>query len=660
MRKLLYPRLAAQNIRKNKSTYFPYILSCITMIALFFSLVSIRDMVSDGSFYGIEQIGQILETCTPIAAIFTAIILFYTNSFVMKRRKKELGLYSILGMEKRHIARVLFFEVLYSGGISLLFGLLAGALFSRLMFLVLLKMVGLQVGISLAFSWHALGLTAALFTGAFLLTMVFNLLQIHAASPIALMQGSRQGEKEPKTKWLLAILGTLCLAGGYTMALMAETPVEALNLFFFAVLLVIIGTYALFTAGSIALFKLLRKKKAFYYNPRNFISVSGMIYRMKQNAAGLASICILSTAVLVVLSATVSLYLGEEDIIHNRYPREVAARVVNNEAAQDTVLSAVDNLARKHGVALQNQVYYRSFFTATIKDGQTFLTESDGAGFSIRDYYEVYLIPLEDYNRQYTLDKTLEPGEVLLCSDTSFEGDTLTFAGNTYRIREKIEGTELTGKQQVTHAVNIILPSMQELESVLQNLPSTNTRPLQTYFDYSFDLQGDEYNTDQFLLYLTDTLKATDCKVETVKNVYEARDSFLSLYGTLFFIGIFFGLLFMIATVLIIYYKQVSEGYDDRERYQIMQKVGLSKQEIKKTIHKQVLMVFFLPLVTAVVHSLVAFPCLSKVFVTMGLTNTTLYLICLAGTVLVFAAAYAIVYSLTAKTYYRLVERKVS
>ena len=301
MNKLFYPRLALTNLRKNKSTYFPYILSSVVIISMFYIIQSLYHAVRGSDFFGASTMGDILDLGSYIVGIFAVIILFYTNGFLIKRRKKELGLYSILGMEKKHIARLLFGETLITTLFSLVLGLGVGILLSKLMFLILFNMTQLGILITFQISIPAIVSTVLLFLGIFLLALLKNLLQIHVSNPIALLQSSRQGEKEPKTKWVLAILGLLCLAAGYIMTLMVKTPFEAVAVFFVAVILVIIGTYALFTAGSIVLLKLLRKRKKFYYNPRNFISVSGMIYRMKQNAAGLASICILSTTVLVIL-----------------------------------------------------------------------------------------------------------------------------------------------------------------------------------------------------------------------------------------------------------------------------------------------------------------------------------------------------------------------
>lgn len=655
MNKLFYPRLALTNLRKNKSTYFPYILSSVVIISMFYIIQSLYHAVRGSDFFGASTMGDILDLGSYIVGIFAVIILFYTNGFLIKRRKKELGLYSILGMEKKHIARLLFGETLITTLFSLVLGLGVGILLSKLMFLILFNMTQLGILITFQISIPAIVSTILLFLGIFLLALLKNLLQIHVSNPIALLQSSRQGEKEPKTKWVLAILGLLCLAAGYIMTLMVKTPFEAVAVFFVAVILVIIGTYALFTAGSIALLKLLRKRKKFYYNPRNFISVSGMIYRMKQNAAGLASICILSTTVLVILSSTVSLYVGQQDILSLRYPRDIVTQVPYSEGIEETVVDTLAESAAEHSLTILNATVYHSLTFSAMQQENFMNTDPEENAVMNDAIYEVSLIPLEDYNRASGQNLTLEPGEVLLHTNLSpWQEPDIRIGNLIFSVRGTLEEAAPIQSQQLSQVMQVIVPDLNTLQQLSASVPSAG----KVGFTYNFDVDGSDENIEKFCNDFPDAMTVAGCELSQADNVFSGQIDFKSTFGTLFFIGIFLGTLFTMATVLIIYYKQVSEGYDDHDRFEIMQKVGLSRQEVKKTIHKQIMLVFFLPLVTAVVHILVAFHVISKLLMAFGLLNTNLFLLCTLGTILVFALAYAIVYMMTAKTYYKLVQRK--
>lgn len=423
MNNFIYEKLAVTNLKNNRKTYVPYIFTGVLTVMMFY----IIDALSKGEGITQNTLKICLQYATGVIIVFAVIFLFYTNSFLIKRRKKEIGVYNILGMGNRHIARMMAVETILTAGISILGGLVFGIIFGKLMYLLLLKILHNSVDMQFSVNGTAIVQTVILFAGIFLLTYLYNILQIQLVNPVELLHGGNQGEKEPKSRWLLVIVGVAALGNGYWIALTTEAPLEALLKFFVAVVCVIIGTYALFIAGSIVVLKILRKNKAYYYNPKHFTSVSGMIYRMKQNGAGLANICVLS------------------------------------------------------------------------------------------------------------------------------------------------------------------------------------------------------------------------------------RSSFYELYGGLFFIGIYLGSMFIMATVLIIYYKQISEGYDDRERYQIMQKVGMSKKEVKRSIRSQVLSVFFLPLVVAAIHVAVAFKVMTKILGVLNLTNVSLFAVCTIITIAVFAVFYIIVYSITAKEYYRIV-----
>lgn len=656
MSKMFYAKLAAINIKKNGKTYFPYILTCISTIIMFYILCSIS--LNDGlnNMSGGGTLRAILILGDFVIGLFSIIFLFYTNSFLIKRRKKELGLYNILGMEKRHIAKVLIWETFFVTIISMVVGLIGGILLSKLMFLVFLKILNFTVPMGFFISIQSLIITAILFGIIFVLTLINNLRQIHLSKPIELLKGGATGEREPKTKWILTLFGVLCIAAGYYIALTTESPLGALNQFFFAVILVIIGTYSLFTVGSIALLKILRKNKKFYYKTNNFINISGMIYRMKQNAVGLANICILSTSVLVMLSTTVSLYIGMDDLLRTRYPRNIAisAKNVSTETAQaldNMIIEEVDKL----NISQENIVRYRSMPFFMVQDKNSFQVASSGS-ISAENASMVNLISLSEYNRIENQSATLNKDEVLLFS---FRGEvksnSINISGNEFKIKERINNLTTDGMDSamLVNTYYVVVPDEETIQKVLSSDENNNGMEDLSYY-YSFDTNSDAKGEITLTNVINGKLQEffVDGYAESLE---ESRESFFSLYGGLFFLGLFLGSLFIMATVLIIYYKQISEGYDDKNRFEIMQKVGMSKAEVKKSIKSQVLMVFFLPLLTAVIHIAFAFKVITKLLTVLNLTNVPLFAICTAGTILVFAIFYAIVYYLTARVYYKIV-----
>lgn len=656
MSKLFYAKLAVINIKNNGKTYFPYILTCISTIIMFYILCSIS--VNDGlnNMSGGGSLRAILILGDFVIGLFSIIFLFYTNSFLIKRRKKELGLYNILGMEKRHIAKVLIWETFFVTIISIVVGLIGGILLSKLMFLVLLKILNFKVPMGFFISIQSLIVTTILFAVIFVLTLINNLRQIHLAKPIELLKGGEIGEKEPKTKWILTLLGVLCLTAGYYIALTTESPLGALNKFFLAVILVIIGTYSLFTVGIIAFLKILRKNKKFYYKTNNFINVSGMIYRMKQNAVGLANICILSTSVLVMLSTTVSLYIGMDDLLRTRYPRNISisAENVSNETSQ-ILDSMITEEVNKLDISIKNIVRYRSMSLIMTQDKNSFSVSSSKT-FSTTNASIINLISLSEYNRIQNQSATLDKDEVLFFAFRGeVETDSINISGNEFKIKERINNLTTDGMDSamMVNSYYVVVPDEETIQKIISSDESNSEIKDLDYY-YAFDTDSDAKSE----ITLTNTLnsKLQEASINgSAESVEESRESFFSLYGGLFFLGIFLGALFIMATVLIIYYKQISEGYDDKNRFEIMQKVGMSKVEVKKSIKSQVLMVFFLPLITAVIHIAFAFKVITKLLALLNLTNVSLFAICTVGTILVFAIFYAIVYYLTARIYYKIV-----
>jgi putative ABC transport system permease protein len=483
-----------------------------------------------------------------------------------------------------------------------------------------------------------------------------NLRQIHLAKPVELLKGGQVGEKEPKTKWILTLIGLLCLGIGYYIALTTESPLRALNLFFLAVIFVMIGTWALFTAGSIALLKILRKNKKFYYKTNHFINVSGMIYRMKQNAVGLANICILSTTVLVMVSTTVSLYIGMEDVLRTSYPRDISlkAQNVSKEKAEELNFM-IREQAEKNGIAIKNITKYRSLALAVIQDKNYFTDDSNNFDVSKLGFLE--FMPLSEYNGMMNKSITLKENEVLLFTYRGeIAEDSINVLGNEFKIKERINSMDVSGISSavVANGYFVVMPDEKNIEKVYSSSTRTSGNMGDLSYYFAFDTDDSAEKEIKLTKEINNKIKglSIDGRAEGLE---ESREAFFSIYGGLFFLGIFLGALFIMATVLIIYYKQISEGYDDKDRFEIMQKVGMSKEEIKKSIGSQVLMVFFLPLLTAIIHIAFAFKVIVKLLALLNLTNVTLFISCTAGTILVFAIFYAIVYGLTSKVYYRIV-----
>jgi putative ABC transport system permease protein len=641
MNNFIYEKLAVTNLKNNRKTYVPYIFTGVLTVMMFY----IIDALSRGKGITQDTLKICLQYATGVIVVFAVIFLFYTNSFLIKRRKKEIGVYNILGMGKRHIARMMAVETILTAGISILGGLVFGIIFGKLMYLLLLKILHNSVDMQFSVNGTAIVQTVILFAGIFLLTYLYNILQIQLVNPVELLHGGNQGEKEPKSRWLLVIVGVAALGNGYWIALTTEAPVEALLKFFVAVVCVIIGTYALFIAGSIVVLKILRKNKAYYYNPKHFTSVSGMIYRMKQNGAGLANICVLSTMVLVMVSTTVSLYAGMEDILDSRFPRDVS--IVCNEAdtnKEETLQRLIKEQCEKAGVKITDRVRYRYGSMNAVLKGNNL--EKVEQYYPDNHFYYVEMITQEEYNRIEKKNVSLKEQEILTYTTNGKCGKKqINIAGQNYQVKKEL--SEMTSQPKSTaemyKTLYIVFANAEQIERIES-------------FSYAdkFNLKGDDGKQKEALEQIQNEFyeKFPD---GTMESRMLSRSSFYELYGGLFFIGIYLGSMFIMATVLIIYYKQISEGYDDRERYQIMQKVGMSKKEVKRSIRSQVLSVFFLPLVVAVIHVAVAFKVMTKILGVLNLTNVSLFAVCTIITIAVFAVFYIIVYSITAKEYYQIV-----
>ncbi len=664
-----YPRLAADGIRKNRRTFLPFILTCAGMVMMFYIIMYLASGDILSSTFGAETMQQIFALGSWVIMVFSGIFLFYTNSFLMKRRKKEFGLYSILGMGKGNIARILFWETVIVAVISIVLGLIGGIAFSKMAELGMVRIMGEEANYRLSVSTLAIKRTLEVFGVIFLLLLLNSVLQVRFSSAISLLRSESAGEKPPKANWLVGIMGVLLLAAAYWLAVTIKDPVEALLVFFAAVVMVIIGTYMVMIAGSVAFCRLLQKNKGYYYKPNHFVSVSSMAYRMKRNGAGLASICILATMVLVTIASTSCLYFGCESVIASRYPRDVnlLLRADSMDALSDenteNIIAAVDGYVKSNVGAPENAYHFRSLTISGGLNGNVIEPDITKLA-SAADARMIYFIPLSDYNAVMGENETLAPGEALLyVNRNSFKADTLSVSGGaTFRIKKRLRKFIENGETSMNMltSLNFVVPDLEAAARGLAGLANFNGDPLlRRSLVYNFDIGPDDQ--EEFINGLSDFLREsgikeslgfTSCTLESHEN--ERRDYF-SIFGSLFYIGIIMSLVFLIAAVLIIYYKQISEGYEDQSRFEIMRKVGMTKREIRRSINSQLLTVFFLPLAMAALHIVFAFPIIRKLLLLFDMDNIGFFAATTGISVLLFVLFYTVVYKLTSNVYYNIV-----
>lgn len=668
----LYFKLAKTNLSNNKPFYIPYIISSIITVAMLYMMSFLSDNKGLNRIMGADSLASIFRLGVGIIVIFSYIFLFYTNSFIIKRRKKEIGVYNILGMEKRHLSKVLFVETIYSAIISLVCGIIVGIAFSKFILMVLYGIIGIHKTVEFFVNIHGIILCVVSFGILFLLTFLYNFMQIKLANPIELLRGTNVGEREPKTKIFMTIVGVVCLAIAYYIAITTENPLKVLTLFFVAVLLVIIGTFALFTAGSIALLKLLRNNKKFYYNKRHFMAVSGMLYRMKQNAAGLASICILSTMVLVVISTTVSMYVGIQDELMARYPNDVCVTVDYNSVIdksseiEKAIFDEIDSAEIKNKKAFS----YLSVFVD--QKGDDFTTDKEH--LSYQNSYLFYILSKDDFIKidNSFKDKigNISKGEAVVVLNKKYDKKDIKIFGKNYKVNKSFEHTE-DNDLYVISTLNglgyIILDndeSVQELYDMQEKMLGKRANYYTNKIRFDFK-SGNKKQKAAAYKKIDNAVKKyfkenkndkKEISSYWVESRQENEQNFYLLYGGLFFLGIFLGTMFLMVTVMIIFYKQITEGYDDRERYQILEKVGMSSREVKDTIKSQIRIVFVLPIFAAAVHVTAAFPMVNRLLKMLNLNNEKLFAGCLAATIIVFAVIYYLVFKVTSRAYYKIVK----
>lgn len=668
----LYFKLAKTNLSNNKPFYIPYIISSIITVAMLYMMSFLSDNKGLNKIMGADSLATIFRLGVGIIVIFSYIFLFYTNSFIIKRRKKEIGVYNILGMEKRHLSKVLFVETIYSAIISLVCGIIVGIAFSKFILMVLYGIIGIHKTVEFFVNIHGIILCVVSFGILFLLTFLYNFMQIKLTNPIELLRGTNVGEREPKTKIFMTIVGVVCLAIAYYIAITTENPLNVLTLFFVAVLLVIIGTFALFTAGSIALLKLLRNNKKFYYNKRHFMAVSGMLYRMKQNAAGLASICILSTMVLVVISTTVSMYVGIQDELMARYPNDVCVTVDYNSVIdksseiEKAIFDEIDSAEVKNKKAFS----YLSVFVG--QKGDDFTTDKEH--LSYQNSYLFYILSKDDFIKKDSSFKdkigNISKGEAVVVLNKKYDKKDIKIFGKNYKVNKSFEHTEDNDLYMIStlNGLGYIIldndESVQELYDMQEKMLGKGANYYTNKIRFDFK-SGNKKQKAAAYKKIDNAVKKyfkenkndkKEISSYWVESRQENEQNFYLLYGGLFFFGIFLGTMFLIVTVMIIFYKQITEGYDDRERYQILEKVGMSSREVKDTIKSQIRIVFVLPIFAAAVHVTAAFPMVNRILKMLNLNNEKLFAGCLAATIIVFAVIYYLVFKVTSRAYYKIVK----
>lgn len=670
MRRGLYRRLAADGIRKNGSIYLPYFLTCTGMVMMFYIVAFLAMDPKIRGFEGGATLQSMLGLGIMVMGIFAFIFLIYTSSFLMRRRKKEFGLYHMLGMGKGNLLRILLWENIFLAASSLAAGLFCGILFSKIGELLLVRMLENTPDFDFTVSPKTAGLTLEVFGAVFLIVFLKALLEMLRLDPAEMFRGSAQGEKPPRANWLMALAGLALLGGAYRLALVIEDPLTAMLWFFGAVAMVIVGTYLLFMAGSVALCRILQKNRRYYYRTNHFISVSSMAYRMKKNGAGLASICILSTMVLVMLSAVTCMYVGIEDSLRTRYPRNLVVEAYTEDMhAAQLVREETDRTVRELGEEPQNILSYQ-YLEITAYQQESTMRLNNGSlstaqSLDFANVREVFVIPLEDYNRVMGEDAGLPEGEALLyCTKGNrYPYDSFNIEGcGTWKIAEIVPEFVSNGMEtaQISTSYFLFVPTMEEFEQI-------NAVQREVYGEYAstpcayygFDLGGSAEEQKAVTEAVRSRLEPLAFPEESVQirveGMAQERIDTMGMYSGLFFVGILLGIVFVAGTVLIMYYKQITEGYEDQKRFEVLQKVGMTRREIKKSINSQILTVFFLPLLTAGIHTGFAFPFVKKILVFFSVNNTLLLVCVTVGCYLIFAVFYVLVYLATSRVYYRIV-----
>ena len=668
-----YSKFALNNLVKNKRFIIPYILSTIFTIMSFYILSSLAFGDNLNKLpNGIEATKQVLSFGIIVIALFSVIFLFYTYSFLVKRRVKEFGLYAVLGMTKKQIAKILVLETIFIAITTLVVGIGLGILFDKLMLLVLLKLFSATVTFGFSITPIAVVFSVLLFGGVYFLLLLYTVIKIARLRIVALLKDENKGEKEPKSRWILAIIGLALIGYGYYTAQTVQNPIKAITVFFFAVIAVIIGTYLVFMAVSITVLKIMKNNKNFYYKPKNFISVSGLLYRMKRNAVGLANICILSTMVLVTMGTTSALYAGMEKSYNERFPRQLMVAGYNSTSEK---LKEIENnaklSAKEAGTEVEDMVSYNSVPIVGRLVEDKFNFESN-IGIDLSNVKMIVVLELKDYNKTANKNITLESNEILLHIDKkgNYNHNNISLNGSDYKIKEKLSefpGAIGSAAANIIDTYYVVVKDNKEAEKIAAQLAArmeelskedaksrgiitTGAPTVQNYVAFNIKDTTKEAK-------VIESFKKLEKQVGIeIEGKDENKLTFRGVFASFLFIGVFISLIFVTSQVVIMYYKQISEGYEDKGNFEIMRKVGITDKQIKQSIRSQVLLIFFSPLIIATLHTIVAYPFIEKILRLFLITDNSIFLQALAVTIVVFAIFYLIVYAITSKIYYRIIK----
>lgn len=675
---LLYPKLAWQGIRKNAETYLPYLLMGILMVGVSY----IMNYLTRPALMGALSMGgttlMVLQMGKIVISVFSVIFLYYCNSFLIRRRMKEFGLYNILGMGKGNIARVMLWETLLTALLVFAGGLLLGLSLSRLVEMALINLLHADYTVPMEL-FYPNGVTwvLLLFGGIYVLILLANLLRMRLSNPVALLKSENTGEKPPKANWFFGLIGLLILLSAYYVAAVSQSPLEALIFFFIAVLMVIVATYLLLVSGSVTLCRMLRRNKRYYYQTRHFISVSAMAYRMKRNGAGMATICILCTMVLVILTSTVCLYGGTDSMVDAICPQDINLTIgleardgEENWKRLDAMQQMALDVTEEMGLTPENITSQRALVaTGKVQNGDYgIITDADSLKANV---LELTVYPLSVYEQATGETVTLADRELLYASfKTNETFSSMSFYGSApYRmIHAEKELPKRLLSADYRSAWGCLVVFTNDAEAFRREITAlvgknSGEAMMMDRLALHFDLASEADTDTQEKL--VKTLRSEAMK-STGKDFYGmsslsvdtralCRMDYLSLFGGLFFLGMVLGPLFSIAAVLIMYYKQICEGYEDAERFAVMRKVGLTDAEIRRSVNSQVLTVFFAPLLMAGLHMLFAMPMIRLILGAFGLHNDSLFYGIGIGCYVVFAVIYALMYLLTSRRYYRIV-----
>ena len=672
-----YPKMAVSGMRKNGRLYVPYFAACILMVAIYYimHLLGFSDMLE--GFSGAGTARDILKLGSAVIAIFGTIFLFYTQSTLIKGRLKEFGLYSVLGMNRKNLGKIIFFETLITWFVSVTAGLAIGIGLSKLAELGFRKMLGLESSYKFVISGQSISFTVLIYSIVFVLIFLNAARLVRFSRTINLINSDKAGEKPPKANWFVGILGLFILLTGYGIVLMIKTPLQALAMFFVAVILIIIGTYLVLIAGSVLLCRILQKNKRYYYKTNHFVSVSSMAYRMKRNGAGLASICILLTMVLVMMSSTSSLYVNREDVLQNHYPRQLNASASNYGYSESYTETAkrlekeVIEKAHEFGAETTNDISLSCCsFSGYMENGRLrvdFDPFTMGTSINFDNVATVYFIDLEDYNRITGKNVVLGKDEALVgVSGNIPVEDSICIGDETFKVAKRIDARaddlKHIGLNEIVSTITLVVDDLGETASRYSDLKdSRGDTMLMWQWNFAFDTNLDEDKQAELGTILAKHIRDDLYPKEqgyfrvVCESRVEQRSDFVRTFGGLFYLGILLSIIFLVSCVLIIYYKQISEGFEDQARFGIMQKVGMTKENIKKSINSQMLTVFLIPIIFACVHLAAVLPIIHKLLKLFGHNNMPLLLVSAGICVLVCGIFYAVIYKLTSNAYYKIV-----